>query len=106
MSWCRLRIELKSALQFGIRAGEIPVEDAFRFTKVAMRFSIFLVELNRLHCCLSVERISVERFYVNVRQEIPNFRDTSPGTSKCRILFDRALEKTKRPSQILLAALV
>ena len=48
MSRCRVGIELERAFQFCIRAGKVPVEDAFRFAKVAMRLSIFLVERDRL----------------------------------------------------------
>jgi len=44
MRWRRVRIELERALQFRIRAGEVPVEDPFRFAQVAVRFSIVLVE--------------------------------------------------------------
>ena len=48
VSRCGVGIELESALQLRIRAGQVPVEDAFRFAEVAMRLSILLVERDRL----------------------------------------------------------
>ena len=43
VSRCGVGIELERALQLFIRTSQIPVEDAFRFTEIAMRLSIFLV---------------------------------------------------------------
>ena len=40
----RVGIELERALQLRIRAGKVPVEDAFRFAKIAVRLGILLVE--------------------------------------------------------------
>src|SRR5205823_12988899 len=50
--------------------------------------------------------VSLEWFYVDVGQKIPNLRDSSPGTRKCRIFLDPALKESERSSQILFAALV
>src|SRR5206468_4511864 len=106
MRWRRVRIELERALQFRIRAGEVPVEDTLRFAQVAMRFSIFLVERKRLQGCFFRCRVGVEWFYVDVGQKIPNLRDPSPGTRKRWIFLDGALKETERPPQIRFAALV
>src|SRR6266566_8713535 len=106
MRWRRVRIELERALQFRIRAGEVPVEDTLRFAQVAMRFSILFVERKRLQGCFFRCRVSFEWFYVDIGQKIPNLRDPSPGTRKCRIFLERALKETERPPQILFAALV
>src|SRR6266568_7252532 len=106
MRWRRVRIELERALQFRIRAGEVPVEDTLRFAQVAMRFSILFVERKRLQGCFFRCRVSVEWFYVDVGQKIPNLRDPSPGTRKCRIFLDGPLKEIKRPPQILFAALI
>src|SRR6266487_4609960 len=71
-----------------------------------MRLRIFFVERYRLQRGRLRLRISVERFYINVRQKKPGFCDPSPATRKCRIFFEGPLKKTERLSQILLAAFV
>src|SRR2546422_10195125 len=105
MSWCRVGIEFQRAFQLRILALQIPVENSFRFAEIAMRLGIFLIEGNRLQRGGSCCRISFEGLYIDVRQEIPNFRDPSPSTGKCGVFLQRALKETESGPQILLAAL-
>src|SRR5690242_13619410 len=93
MSGCGVRIELECALELGIRSGEVPVEDSFCFAQIAMRLGIFLVERDCLQSCFFRGWIRIQRLYVNVGQEIPDLRDSSPSARKCWILLHRALEE-------------
>src|SRR5436190_2122751 len=68
MGWCRVGIELERELQLDIRARQVPVKDTFRFAKVAMRFSIFLVEGDCLQGCFFRCRVGIKRFYKDVCQ--------------------------------------
>jgi len=74
-----IRIELQRSLQLRLLARQIPIQDPFGFAQIAMRLSIFVVELNRLRRGRSRSWICLERFYVNVRQVKPDFRDPGPG---------------------------
>src|SRR6516162_2825799 len=103
---CRVRIDLESALQLFIRTLQVPVEDTLCFAQVAMRLSIVLVQRDRFQGRFLRRWVSVEWFYVDVSEKIPDLRDPSPGTGECWIFLDCALKEAERPSQIFFASLV
>ena len=71
-----------------------------------MRFSVALVDVERIGRRLTHFRIRFERWHVGVREPKPRFRNAGPRATELRIPFQRALEKFQAALQRFFRTLI